>query len=45
MLLGGGNTASAFARLPLPGMPFYTGTPWFMPVAKDEPAFAAIGEE
>jgi glycine/D-amino acid oxidase-like deaminating enzyme len=32
MILGGGNTASAFARLPLPGMPFYTGTPWFMPV-------------
>jgi glycine/D-amino acid oxidase-like deaminating enzyme len=32
MILGGGNTASAFARLPLPGMPLYTGTPWFMPV-------------
>ena len=32
IVLGGGNTASAFARLPLPGMPLYTGTPWFMPV-------------
>jgi glycine/D-amino acid oxidase-like deaminating enzyme len=32
MMLGGDNRASAFARMPLPTMPGYTGTPWFMPL-------------
>ncbi|WP_270935626.1 NAD(P)/FAD-dependent oxidoreductase, partial [Falsiroseomonas oryzae] len=32
MMLGGDNRASAFARLPLPTLPGYTGTPWFMPL-------------
>lgn len=31
MMLGGSNSASAFARLPFPTAPFYTGNPWFMP--------------
>ncbi|WP_372624144.1 NAD(P)/FAD-dependent oxidoreductase [Falsiroseomonas sp.] len=32
MMLGGDNRASAFARLPLTTLPFYNGTPWFMPL-------------
>jgi glycine/D-amino acid oxidase-like deaminating enzyme len=32
MMLGGDNRRSAFARLPLTTLPFYTGTPWFMPL-------------
>ena len=32
MILGGGNRASAFSRLPLRTMPLYTGNPWFMPL-------------
>ncbi len=32
MMLGGDNRASAFTRLPFPTMPFYAGTPWFMPL-------------
>jgi glycine/D-amino acid oxidase-like deaminating enzyme len=31
-MLGADNGASAFARLPMPTLPGYTGTPWFMPV-------------
>ncbi|PWS35744.1 FAD-dependent oxidoreductase [Falsiroseomonas bella] len=30
MMLGGDNRISAFARLPMPTIPGYTGTPWFM---------------
>jgi glycine/D-amino acid oxidase-like deaminating enzyme len=30
-ILGRDNRASAFARLPFPTVPFYGGTPWFMP--------------
>ncbi|WP_137180842.1 FAD-binding oxidoreductase [Roseomonas sp. AR75] len=32
MMLGGDNRISAFARMPMPTMPGYTGTPWFMPL-------------
>jgi glycine/D-amino acid oxidase-like deaminating enzyme len=32
MMLGGDNKPSAFARLPLTTLPFYTGSPWFMPL-------------
>jgi glycine/D-amino acid oxidase-like deaminating enzyme len=32
MMLGGDNRISAFARLPMPTLPGYTGTPWFMPL-------------
>jgi glycine/D-amino acid oxidase-like deaminating enzyme len=32
MMLGGDVRTSAFARLPLPTMPFYDGRPWFMPL-------------
>ena len=31
MILGGGNSISAFARLPFPTVPFYNGNPWFLP--------------
>jgi glycine/D-amino acid oxidase-like deaminating enzyme len=31
-ILGGGNSISAFARLPFPTKPFYTGNPWFLPI-------------
>ncbi|NKC30234.1 NAD(P)/FAD-dependent oxidoreductase [Falsiroseomonas selenitidurans] len=30
-ILGGSNRVSAFARIPFPTRPFYTGNPWFMP--------------
>jgi glycine/D-amino acid oxidase-like deaminating enzyme len=32
-LLGRTNAGSAFSRLPFPSRPFYTGRPWFLPVA------------
>lgn len=32
MMLGGDNRASAFSRMPMPTLPGYTGTPWFMPI-------------
>jgi len=32
MMLGGDNRVSAFARMPMPTMPGYTGVPWFMPI-------------
>jgi glycine/D-amino acid oxidase-like deaminating enzyme len=32
MILGGGNAPSAFAQLPFPTMPLYSGTPWFIPL-------------
>ncbi len=32
MMLGGGNSVSAFTRLRFPTKPFYTGNPWFMPL-------------
>jgi len=31
-MLGGANRPSAFARLPFPTRPLYTGHPWFLPV-------------
>ncbi len=32
MMLGGDNRASAFSRMPMPTLPGYSGTPWFMPL-------------
>ncbi len=32
MMLGGDNRISAFARMPMPTVPGYTGVPWFMPI-------------
>jgi glycine/D-amino acid oxidase-like deaminating enzyme len=32
MMLGGDNRTSAFARMPVPTVPGYTGVPWFMPI-------------
>jgi glycine/D-amino acid oxidase-like deaminating enzyme len=32
MMLGGDNRTSAFARMPMPTVPGYTGVPWFMPI-------------
>jgi len=31
-MLGSANKPSAFARLPFPTRPFYTGHPWFLPI-------------
>lgn len=31
-IAGGANQRSAFAELPFPTMPFYTGNPWFLPI-------------
>jgi glycine/D-amino acid oxidase-like deaminating enzyme len=32
MMLGGDNRSSAFARMKVPTVPGYTGSPWFMPI-------------
>lgn len=31
-ILGGANERSAFAEMPFPTLPFYTGNPWFLPI-------------